>query len=208
MTHVEAHAHEDHHPFMQHHWETPAQQFEAGKLGMWLFLATEILLFGGLFCGYAVYRAKHPEVFIYAHQFLDKTLGGVNTLVLICSSLTMAWAVRAAQLGNRRLLVNLLGVEEGERLWSDRGGFPQLARLVGTGLVEGLEEGVTQTPRLLGVETAPVALGRERVRFVYRGRAPHDLSRLHRNLPVEVGTGRETTNLAVELPARRQHGVP
>ncbi len=51
------------------------QQFEAGKLGMWLFLITEILLFGGLFCAYAVYRANHPEIFVYAHQFLDKTLG-------------------------------------------------------------------------------------------------------------------------------------
>ncbi|MHC4470349.1 MAG: cytochrome c oxidase subunit 3 family protein, partial [Planctomycetota bacterium] len=100
----------EHPPHLAHHFDTPAQQFESGKLGMWLFLATEILLFGGLFCGYAVYRAKHPEVFIYAHQFLDKTLGGVNTLVLICSSLTMAWAVRASQLGNRRQLVNLLGV--------------------------------------------------------------------------------------------------
>ena len=46
-----------------------------GKLGMWIFLATEILLFGGLFCAYAVYRANHPEIFVYAHQFLDKTLG-------------------------------------------------------------------------------------------------------------------------------------
>ena len=52
------------------------QQFESGKLGMWLFLATEILLFGGLFCAYAVYRANHPEIFVYAHHFLDKTLGG------------------------------------------------------------------------------------------------------------------------------------
>ena len=90
---------------LAHHFDTPQQQFESGKLGMWLFLATEILLFGGLFCAYAVYRANHPEIFIYAHQFLDKTLGGINTIVLICSSLTMAWAVRAAQLGQRRLLV-------------------------------------------------------------------------------------------------------
>ncbi len=51
---------------------------------MWLFLVTEILLFGGLFCAYAVYRANHPEIFVYAHHYLDKTLGGINTLVLIC----------------------------------------------------------------------------------------------------------------------------
>lgn len=97
-----------HIPHLGHHYSSLAQQFDAGKLGMWLFLVTEILLFGGLFCAYAVYRANHPEVFIYAHQFLDKTLGGVNTLVLICSSLTMAWAVRAAQLRQRRLLLGML----------------------------------------------------------------------------------------------------
>jgi cytochrome c oxidase subunit 3 len=98
----------DHPPHLAHHFATPQQQFEAGKLGMWLFLATEILLFGGLFCAYAVYRANHPEIFIYAHQYLDVRLGGTNTLVLICSSLTMAWAVRCAQLGQRRgLILNL-----------------------------------------------------------------------------------------------------
>ncbi len=84
---------------LAHHFDSAKQQFESSKLGMWLFLATEILLFGGLFCAYAVYRANHPEIFVYAHHFLDKTLGGINTVVLICSSLTMAWAVRAAQLG-------------------------------------------------------------------------------------------------------------
>lgn len=93
---------------LAHHFATPKQQYDSAKSGMWLFLSTEILLFSGLFCAYAVYRANHPEVFIYAHQFLDKTLGGINTLVLILSSLTAAWAVRAAQLGQRRLLVGLL----------------------------------------------------------------------------------------------------
>ncbi len=63
---------------------------------MWIFLLTEILLFGGLFCAYAVYRANHPEIFVYAHQFLDKNLGAINTCVLIFSSLTMAWGVRCA----------------------------------------------------------------------------------------------------------------
>jgi cytochrome c oxidase subunit III len=99
-----------HSPHLAHHFDSLGQQFESGKLGMWLFLATEILLFGGLFCAYAVYRSNHPEIFIYAHQFLDKTLGGVNTVVLICSSLTMAWAVRAAQLNQQRLLVALLAL--------------------------------------------------------------------------------------------------
>ncbi len=99
-----------HDPYLAHHFETHEQQFESGKLGMWLFLATEVLLFGGLFCAYAVYRSNHPEIFIYAHQFLDKQLGGLNTLVLIFSSLTMAWAVRAAQLGERRKLITLLSI--------------------------------------------------------------------------------------------------
>lgn len=103
----DAAAHE-HPPHLAHHFDTPGQQFESAVLGMWLFLATEILLFAGLFCAYAVYRANHPEIFLYAHTFLDKTLGGINTVVLLFSSLTMAWAVRAAQLGQRRLLVALL----------------------------------------------------------------------------------------------------
>jgi cytochrome c oxidase subunit 3 len=97
-------------PHLQHHFDTPEQQFDAGKLGIWLFLATEILLFGGLFCAYAIYRANHPEIFHYAHQFLDKILGGTNTVILLCSSLTMAWAVRASQLGQRRLLIVLLSL--------------------------------------------------------------------------------------------------
>ena len=110
---AEAASHHDvhgHDPSLQHHFDNPEQQFDSGKLGMWLFLATEVLLFGGLFVAYAVYRANHPEIFVYAHQFLDKRLGGINTLVLICSSLTMAWGVRAAQLGQQRLLKILLSL--------------------------------------------------------------------------------------------------
>jgi cytochrome c oxidase subunit 3 len=102
--------HEEHPSWMQHHFETPLQQYDSAKLGMWLFLATEILLFGGLFVAYATYRANHPEIFVYAHQYLDRVLGGTNTVVLLCSSLTMAWAVRAAQLGQRTLLLVLLGL--------------------------------------------------------------------------------------------------
>ena len=95
---------------LAHHYDTPAQQFASNKLGMWIFLATEILMFGGLFCGYAVYRANHPEIFTYGAQFLDKPLGAINTVVLICSSLTMAWAVRCAQLGARRGLMIMLAL--------------------------------------------------------------------------------------------------
>jgi len=90
---------------LAHHFDTPQQQFDSGKLGIWLFLTTEILLFSGLFCAYSVYRANHPEIFEYAHHYLDKTWGGINTLVLIFSSLTMAWGVRCAQLSQKRGLI-------------------------------------------------------------------------------------------------------
>ncbi len=100
----------DHPSHLAHHFETPQQQFDSGKLGMWLFLTTEILLFSGLFCAYAVYRANHPEVFFYAHKYLSVPLGALNTMVLILSSFTMAAAVRAAQLGSRHWLILLLAV--------------------------------------------------------------------------------------------------
>ena len=83
---------------VEHHFENADQQYQSAKLGMWVFLATEILFFGGLFVAYSVYRANHPEVFVFGHHFLDKNLGALNTVILICSSLTAAWAVRAAQL--------------------------------------------------------------------------------------------------------------
>jgi cytochrome c oxidase subunit 3 len=104
------HGNAGHPKHLAHHWETSGQQFQAGKTGMWLFLSTEILLFGGLFCAYAVYRHNHPDVFLYAHRFLDKKLGGINTLVLILSSLTAAWSVRAAQLNQQKLLRRLIVV--------------------------------------------------------------------------------------------------
>jgi cytochrome c oxidase subunit 3 len=102
----DAHGHGDgHDPHLAHHFDSPEQQIASGKLGMWVFLATEILMFGGLFCAYAVYRHNNPEVFEYAHQWLNKTLGAINTIVLITSSLTMAWGVRLAQLGKQRGLI-------------------------------------------------------------------------------------------------------
>ncbi len=84
------HAHPD---FLQHHFDNPVQQFEAAKLGMWMFLATEVMLFGGLFCAYAVFRANRPELFAYGSRYLDTTWGAINTVVLILSSATMALAV-------------------------------------------------------------------------------------------------------------------
>ncbi len=109
----EAHAspHANHHPpHLQHHYETESQQYEAAKFGMWLFLATELLFFGGLFVLYAVYRGNHPELFKYGAQYLNTTLGAVNTAVLILSSMTMAFAVRYAQLRSRRGLVAMLAL--------------------------------------------------------------------------------------------------
>jgi cytochrome c oxidase subunit 3 len=107
---TDSHGSEGHPAHLQHHFDNSGQQFSASKLGMWLFLATEILLFAGLFVAYAVYRSNHPEIFIYAHYFLDTTLGGINTMVLLLSSFTMAWGVRAAQLGQKKLLVTLLAL--------------------------------------------------------------------------------------------------
>jgi cytochrome c oxidase subunit III len=95
-------------PSLAHHFDNMQQQFEAGKLGMWLFLATEVLLFAGLFCAYTVYRYLHPEVFEHASGFLDTPLGATNTAVLLASSFSAALAVRAAQLKNRKLLVSML----------------------------------------------------------------------------------------------------
>ena len=105
------HGHADHghghgeFPHLAHHFDTPQQQFDAGKLGIWLFLLTEVLFFSGLFCAYTIYRAMRPEVFVYAHYFLDTNLGALNTCVLLVSSLTAAWAVRSAQLAQKQKLV-------------------------------------------------------------------------------------------------------
>ena len=107
MTVLHAHEHPD---FLRHHFNTPKQQFEAGKLGMWLFLATEVLLFGGLFVGYSVWRGNHPEMFKAGSIFLDTNLGAVNTAVLILSSITMAAAVTMAQRNKRGPLIVLLSL--------------------------------------------------------------------------------------------------
>jgi cytochrome c oxidase subunit 3 len=93
------------HPALAHHFDNLAQQHEASTLGMWVFLATEVLFFGGLFTAYTIYRAWFPEAFAAASATLDLTLGAVNTVVLITSSLTMALAVHAAALGDRRRLL-------------------------------------------------------------------------------------------------------
>jgi len=93
---------------MAHHFDSPAQQREAASLGMWVFLVTEIMFFGGLFLAYVVYRLSFPHAFAAASHELDIVLGTTNTAVLIASSLTMALAVRSAQQGRRLPLVAYL----------------------------------------------------------------------------------------------------
>jgi cytochrome c oxidase subunit 3 len=95
-------------------FETSEQKDASGKLGVWVLLCAALLMFGGLFCAYGAYRYNYPRVFAYAHQYMDKRLGGFTTFILIASSFTMAWGVRCAQLGKRAglivcLILTLLG---------------------------------------------------------------------------------------------------
>jgi cytochrome c oxidase subunit 3 len=96
------------HAELAHHFDDLEQQYEATSLGMWVFLLTEIMFFGGLFAGYTVYRTAYPGAFAAGSQHLDLVLGSINTAVLISSSLTMALAVHAAQAGQRKTLVAFL----------------------------------------------------------------------------------------------------
>jgi cytochrome c oxidase subunit 3 len=94
--------------FFASHFDSMSAQFETAKLGMWLFLASEILFFSALFAAYGVYRGNHPDMFHYGQYFLDWRLGATNTAVLVGSSLAAAWSVRCAQLNQRRgLLLSL-----------------------------------------------------------------------------------------------------
>jgi len=107
----------DHHAAVAHHpsadglaeqFDDLEQQHEASSLGMWVFLATEVMFFGGLFAGYAIFRNLYFESFVAGSHLLDVRFGATNTVVLICSSLTMALAVHAAQLGKRKALIFFL----------------------------------------------------------------------------------------------------
>jgi cytochrome c oxidase subunit 3 len=104
-----AHGHtEEHPPRLAHHFDSYEQQRESASLGMWVFLVTEIMFFGGLFTAYILYRSLYPEAFIAGSHQLDVVLGTINTAVLICSSLTMAMAVRSAQLGRSKAIAGFL----------------------------------------------------------------------------------------------------
>jgi len=100
--------HEVHHPALQHHFENLEQQREAGTLGMWIFLVTEVMFFGGMFFAYTLYRYLYPLEFASASNHLSWKLGAFNTAVLIISSFTMALAVYSVQIGKQRRLVVFL----------------------------------------------------------------------------------------------------
>lgn len=93
---------------LREQFDTPAQQKEASTLGMWIFLVTEVMFFGGLFTAYIIYRSFYTDAFARASNTLDVAIGSLNTVVLIVSSLTMALAVHASQIGARRLIVVFL----------------------------------------------------------------------------------------------------
>ena len=99
-----AHA-EAHNPALRHHFADEKQQKDAASLGMWLFLVTEIMFFGGMFCAYLVYRLAHFNAFAAASQQLSVKLGAFNTVVLLVSSVTVVLAVKAAESRNRNRLV-------------------------------------------------------------------------------------------------------
>lgn len=98
------------HPLVEHQFSTAAQQRGVATLGMWLFLATEIMVFGALIGSYLTYRAVYPEEFEAVSGRLNVLIGGVNTLVLLTSSLTMALAVYAIQVGRRPMVLWCLGL--------------------------------------------------------------------------------------------------
>jgi len=85
-----------------HQFDDPEQQRWASRIGMWIFLSTEVMFFGGMFAGYASYRFLYPEAFALASNRLPVLAGSIMTVVLICSSLTMALAVHSAEEGGRR----------------------------------------------------------------------------------------------------------
>jgi len=101
-------AHEAPNPALRHHFADEQQQKNSASLGMWLFLVTEIMFFGGMFCAYLIYRLKYFNAFAAASQQLSIKLGAFNTAVLLVSSLTVVLAVKAAESGKRKLLVSYL----------------------------------------------------------------------------------------------------
>jgi cytochrome c oxidase subunit 3 len=103
-----AHGHHHHDPDVQHHFESFEQQQEASKLGMWLFLAQEVMFFGGLFASYTIFRFLYPEAWSVGSHQTSIPIGAFNTSVLLLSSFSMALAVYSCQVGNTKNLVRFL----------------------------------------------------------------------------------------------------
>jgi len=109
-THGNGHgSHDGHHERLQHHFQSMDQQFSSAKLGMWLFLLTELLLFSGMFVAYAVYFQWYPETFAITSEALDWRMGFANTIVLLASSLTVALSIHFIQKGNVKAMITSLG---------------------------------------------------------------------------------------------------
>jgi cytochrome c oxidase subunit III len=112
MSTANTHSHNNHssHSPLAHHFKTMGEQFDAAKLGVWLFLCTEILMFGGLFVGYIIFHGLYPEMFAEGAKQLDWRLGATNTIVLLFSSFTMAAGIHFAQKNERQKSMLALGV--------------------------------------------------------------------------------------------------
>lgn len=100
----------EHSTVLRHHFDNLEQQYESATLGMWTFLLTEIMFFGGMFAGYTICRFLYPQAYASTSQFMNIRLGATNTAVLIASSFTMALAVRSAQLGKRKAIMAFLAL--------------------------------------------------------------------------------------------------
>ncbi|MFZ0731672.1 MAG: cytochrome c oxidase subunit 3 family protein [Candidatus Sulfotelmatobacter sp.] len=108
---VQTSVHEDvHRAELLHHFADPQQQRDSANLGMWIFLATEVMFFGGLFCAYLIYRNWYYADFAAASKSINAALGGTNTAVLICSSLTVVLAIWAAETSRRALMLAMLAL--------------------------------------------------------------------------------------------------
>lgn len=170
------------HPTHQkHYFASREQQFEASKLGMWLFLATEILLFGALFVAYGIFRIWYPDLYAAGSTQLDTILGATNTLVLLASSLTVALAIRSAQMDKRKhtvvfLLLTILcacgfmgikyveythkfhlGIFPGEHFVLNEG--TETVQDLSTGSAAAVKLGNSQALRPRGAATGPGAYG-------------------------------------------------
>ena len=175
-THVHAH-----HPAHQHHFETMEQQAEASTLGMWLFLVTEVMFFGGLFMAYLLYRVWYPQAWSEGSLELDIVLGGINTVVLIGSSLTMALAVRAAQTGQQRATIVFLLLTMAARPDVPRHQVLRVQAQVRAGSRPGAELPLRRTRRAAGRDLPLAVLRADRP-----ARAAHDHRlRHHERDPVD-----------------------